>query len=104
ELEAAEEAAHLADAWHEETTMLFHDAEGQRRVAAKAHEAAMERFTSLGIPAPTDAAVHAAAAEVSRLERELLAQNRRRDELLITHGRQETACQEAQKRSRDADD
>lgn len=102
--QTAEGLAHDADARHDEATADWQDADGRRRVAIREHMAAGARFESLQIPAPTEDTVRVAAAEVSRIDSELQAQNTRRDELLGTRGGQESDYREAEKRAKEADD
>ncbi|WP_437874928.1 chromosome partition protein MukB [Sorangium sp. So ce513] len=104
QLGAAEAAARGADARFDEATARFQDADGRRRVAAQEHAAAAERFEALGVPAPSEEAAAAAAGEVSRLEEELRAHDRRRDTLLTTRGGQEGALREAERREKEADE
>ncbi|WP_438032120.1 chromosome partition protein MukB [Sorangium sp. So ce204] len=100
----AEAAARGADERHDEATASFQDADGRRRVAAREHAAAAERFEELGVPAPSEEAAAAAAAEVSRIEEELRARDGRRDALLTTRGGQESALRDAEGRAKDADE
>jgi chromosome partition protein MukB len=84
--EAARRSASDADFRLEGATSRWQDADGQRRIATQEHEAAQNRFEAFGIPRPTEEAVEAAHEEVTRIERDLKAQNTRRDELLGAQG------------------
>ena len=101
---AAATVATRAETQYDDATARFQDADGRRRVATHEHDAAAARFESFGILAPTDDAVRAAASEVSRLDDEMRASNRRRDALLTASGSQESVLREARDRARDADE
>ena len=85
-------------------TSAFHEADGERRVAAKEHQAAQDRFEQLGVPDPQELAVTTAAAEVARLEAELRSHDARYAEQLTAKGRQQAQLQEADTELREADE
>ncbi|MBX9590842.1 MAG: chromosome partition protein MukB [Hyphomonadaceae bacterium] len=91
----AQEAADSAEDSYEATNSSWQDADGRRRVATQAHDAAVKRFESFGIAAPSKDAVRLAREEIDRLESELNSANIRRDELLTARGSQEMAQQKA---------
>jgi chromosome partition protein MukB len=95
---AVERAANRFD----DATARFQDADGERRVATKEHAAAESRFAALGVPEPTEVALDAAAHDVARLERELAAQDQRRDALLTARGAREGELREADVRLTEA--
>lgn len=111
QLDAAEEerrtadaAASEADRRHDQATAAFQDADGLLRVAVQEHAAAAVRFEALGVPAPTEEGLAAAAAEVARLEEELRRHEGRRDELLGARGGLEKELEAAGKRVREAEE
>jgi chromosome partition protein MukB len=99
---AAEAGAKAADDDYDAMVGRFHDADGQRRVAKAAHEAATQRFEAFGVPAPTEVAVRAASDDAVRFHQELDTHNQRRDEVLKDHGRRETLLRDAQRITKDA--
>ncbi len=92
---SAEAAAELAQARLDERTAAFQDADGDRRVAAKAHAAADEAFRAIGVAEPTESERAAAHAEADRHTQALAAHEARRDALLTARGRDEAAVREA---------
>ncbi len=102
--QSAEHAAEAADKHYDTLTTQWQDANGQLVVARKQHEAATARFESFGIPSPSEDAVRVAGEEVWRLENELHAQNARRDDLFGARGGQETACRNAEARTKAAEE
>jgi chromosome partition protein MukB len=99
---AAERAAADADRRFDEATTRFQDADGERRVAAKEHSAAAERFEEFGVPEPTENAIEAVRQEVARFELELRTFDERRDALLTLRGGQESALREVERRLKEA--
>jgi chromosome partition protein MukB len=91
----AAEATHTAEEGYEAATSSWQDADGRRRLATQAHGAAVKRFESFGIAAPSEDAVRLAKEKIERLESELHGANTRRDELLTARGSQEMAHQKA---------
>lgn len=98
------DASGAADVACDEATAIFQDADGGRRVAVQAHEAASARFAACGIADPSQAALQDAAEEVGRVDRNLRGLHARRDELLTSVGRKENASKEAQARVAEADE
>lgn len=93
-----------ADSAYDAATEHYQDTDGRRRVAVQARDAAHERFETLGIPAPTEDGVRAAREEVSRLDADLGAHNRRRDELLTARGSQGNALEDARQKATTAEE
>lgn len=108
EAEAAQEAAQRvvdeAEGQYDTATGNWHEADGRRRRAQQEYAAASEHFESFAIVAPNADMARACAEEVSRHEDALRIQSGRRDDLLTTRGRQESACQEAERRTKEADE
>lgn len=104
EMEEAEERKTHADQRYDAATVHFQDADAKRYVAERAHAAAQEHFVRLGVPDPTDEALEAVTVEVECHERELRAQEQRRDFLLTTTGAQESSLREAEERLKAAED
>jgi chromosome partition protein MukB len=102
--ELAERVAKSAEEHYDTLTTQWHEANGRLVVAKKEHGAAATRFESFGIPSPSEGTVRVAAEEVSSLENALRVHNVRRDELISTRGGQETACREAEGRTKTAQD
>lgn len=101
----AEALVNAAAACLNVATSAFHEADGERRVAAKEHQATQDRFEQLGVPDPQELAVTtAAAAEVARLEAELRSHDARYAEQLTAKGRQQAQLQEADTELREADE
>lgn len=100
----AELATRDADDHYDKATSTWHDADGRVRVTKQEHFATLARFEAIGISAPTEIALRAADAEVTRIEREQSAQRSRQDELLSTKGSQDTARKEALKRTQEAEE
>jgi chromosome partition protein MukB len=82
----------------------FQDADGERRLAKKAHTEAQTRFEQLGVPDPTEEAVLAADAEVVRLETEHKSHEKQHDDLLITKGSQERDVTDTARRLEQAEE
>lgn len=100
----AESELSRAEARYDEANSRFLSKKSEYDTAEQAHCAAQERFDALRIPAPTEEAVTATAAEAERLERELHLHAQRRDELLTTKGSQERGLEDAQKDLDSADE
>jgi chromosome partition protein MukB len=92
---SAQEATRTAEDGYEAATSSWQDADGRRRLATQAHDAAVKRFESFGIAAPSEDAVGLAKEKIDLLESELNGANTRRDELLTALGSQEMAHQKA---------
>jgi chromosome partition protein MukB len=92
---SAQEASDTAEESYEATNSGWQDADGRRRLATQAHDAAVKRFESFGIAAPSKDGVSLAKEKIDRLDSELHAANMRRDELLTSRGSQEMAHQKA---------
>lgn len=101
---AAEAKATYTEAQLDDAVGTFHDADGERRLANGAYVDALEGFNALGIPAPTEAEVVAAAAHVTRLDEEHRSHDGRHAALLIAKGRQEGELGEATRRFDEADE
>ncbi len=101
---AAELAASSAEDRYVQATSAWQEADGRVRVTKQEHTAAATRFDSIGIPAPTEEALHSAATEVVRIDGDLRAQRSRHDELLTTRGSQANALEEAKKRTNQAEE
>lgn len=86
------------------TVAAFQDADGERRLANGAHVEALERFEAIGVPAPTEEDLTAAAADVTRLDEEHRSHEGRHVELLTAKGRQEGEVNEAARRLKESEE
>jgi chromosome partition protein MukB len=92
---SAQEATRAAEESYEAATSSWQDADGRRRLATQAHDAAVQRFELFGIAAPSEDGVRLAKEKIDLLESKLNGANTRRDELLTALGSQEMAHQKA---------
>lgn len=95
---AAERESNAAGTRFDAALTAFQDADGKRLAATHAHTQAAERFDRLGIPEPSQEALGAAEAEVTRLDEEHRSHDSRHRELLTTKGRQEGNVSETARR------
>ncbi len=91
----AEDEAAQAETLYDEANAHFQVMAGRYDTAKQAHAAAIERFDASGVPAPTEEALAATAAELEGLEQELLSHSSQRDMLLTAKGGQERDLQDA---------
>ena len=85
----AEASVDTAEDEFERATTTWQDVDGRRRAAVEQLRAAGQRFTEMGIPDPTQAAVASARDKMHRLKEEATALAAELDVLKTTQGRRE---------------
>jgi chromosome partition protein MukB len=100
----AEGHAHAAEQLHDEATRLWHEADGQRRMAGHELETADDHFVRLDVAAPTEEAATAAEGEVARLDAELRGYGTHVARLATEKGRREANLSQAAERHRLAEE